>query len=139
LNKFVGTIQKFNRGHKTKFVEHEIYSFFHHRWQNDRNFAIATEEDRQILEQLPSRHIQNLYCNYLFKDFMDEFKSLFEVKAQLLYRRMITYREKDLVFQEKVPNKIDLDKLFSDEKYDDFLIKFLMTLEPFLVVEDQDI
>ena len=92
LTKFVGTIKKFNKGWKNKETEQEIYTYFTHRWVNDRNFAIATEWDRAFLEQLPQRHIQSLYSTYLFKDFMEEFKSLFEVKAKLIYRRMITYK-----------------------------------------------
>ena len=33
----------------------------------------------------------------------------------------------------------EMEKLFSDDKYDEFLVKFLMSLEPFLIVQDDDI
>jgi len=95
LTKFVGTIRKFNKGNSLPESEQQLYDYFTYRWSNDRNLAITTSEDLAMLDQLPQRHIYALYSTYLFKDFMEEFKCLFEVKADLIYRRLLTYKERN--------------------------------------------
>ena len=54
LSLFMGTIRKMNDGVPHKF-EREIDEYFQFRWKFDKNQAISSEEDFDLLDQLPGR------------------------------------------------------------------------------------
>ena len=50
---------------------HKFEAYFEYYWKNDKNYAVATEDDMALLDELPS-HIQaNIYKDFLFEDFLD--------------------------------------------------------------------
>ena len=55
-------------------------AFFAYRWQKDKNIAISTAEDQELLEQLPKLIQKQIYTEFLFKDFVRAFKNFFNGK-----------------------------------------------------------
>jgi len=64
-------MEKFNgdRPLKKELLE-EFEDYFHHRWMRHRNNAISTQEDHDLLVQLPRKVQIQIYSEFLFKDFV---------------------------------------------------------------------
>lgn len=63
--------------------------YFKFKWSFDKNNAIAPEEYVKMLDQLPIEIQLNLISDYLYKDFVFQFKRLFEFrmwKSKLSYQ-----------------------------------------------------
>lgn len=55
LSKWLGLIKRFNNGRPVSIeYKDKIEKYFDYRWINDKNQAVSTEEDQQLIEQLPS-------------------------------------------------------------------------------------
>ena len=57
-----------------------MIDFFNYKWKWDRNFFIKTEEDLQILEELPEHVKMGLYKDFIYTDFLKKFRKLFQFK-----------------------------------------------------------
>ena len=88
LDTFFSSLQRFNGGKEIdpeKVTEFKAY--FGYRWSSDRNLAVSTQQDQDLLEQLPRRVIISIYFRFLFKQFVDTYKLFFEPKKVLKIRR----------------------------------------------------
>ena len=76
---------------------------------------MATEDDMDLLDELPN-HIQaSIYKDFLFEDFLDQFKVHF-------------YLLKAEVFQDESSMPVAFS--WEDQQYSDFMIRYLRALEP---------
>ena len=136
LTLFLGTMKKFNNENSLKDTE-KINQYFKYRWGKDRNLAVSTDEDKELLDQLPKRLRVQLYTKYLFEDFMEHYKQIFEIETVTYVKRMNFMRR----FSKKLNNLpeninfFDPDKIARNDTYDDFLVDFLGSLEPFKFYE----
>lgn len=48
--------------------------YFQYYWKNNKNYAIADEEDQALLAELPVSIQSNIYKDFLFQDFLELFK-----------------------------------------------------------------
>mmetsp|Transcript_20003 Transcript_20003/g.30767 ORF Transcript_20003/g.30767 Transcript_20003/m.30767 type:complete len:124 (+) Transcript_20003:464-835(+) len=55
LSMFLGTLKKYNEGDVDKQFVEKLHSYFEYRWRHDRNLAISTDADADLLDQLPGR------------------------------------------------------------------------------------
>lgn len=80
LNMFFDSIKKrYNQGIDMDLnLKEHIERYFQYRWQHDRNIAIQTTEEINLLEQLPDETVIMLYKDYLFYDFLREFRYVFK-------------------------------------------------------------
>jgi hypothetical protein len=53
--------------------------FFDHRWSNDKNQAITSDADRDLVEQLPIEIQRAIYTDFLFKGFLQNFRRYFSI------------------------------------------------------------
>lgn len=54
LTLFLALFKFFNNGEDIKFeLKEEIEKYFDYRWANNKNWAVETEEDLELLGQLP--------------------------------------------------------------------------------------
>ena len=79
LDHFFGTLRQFNDNAPLKSsLRTELEDYFRFRWECNRNHAISTSEDRDLLEQLPDHVQAQIYSDFLFKDLVGVYqKSLF--------------------------------------------------------------
>ena len=78
LSKFFGTIKKFNRNEPIDLnLKRNIEAHFDNKWQSDKNQAFYEEHDLSIFNQLPGDVQILLYKDFLFSDFLDQFKNSF--------------------------------------------------------------
>jgi len=98
LNLFLGTLRKFNDNVPvSKSLENKLDKYFHYRWYFNRNLAISTEADKQIYDELPGRIQTELFVDFLFKSFIERYRSILEIN-QTKYE----YKRKSLhTFQEE--------------------------------------
>ena len=64
-------------------IRTEIEDFFEFMWNNDPTQALRSETDRLLFEQLPHSVRQRIYTQYLFDDFLEHFKALFNFEKPL--------------------------------------------------------
>jgi hypothetical protein len=74
----LGTITEFN-GKKPIDIrlKKQIEAHFDYRFQHDKLIAFRNVDDLSIFDQLPEEVQQTMYVEFLFKDFLEEFKRLF--------------------------------------------------------------
>jgi len=66
----------------------KVRKFFEYKWRNDRNQAITRMEELNLLTQLPDDIQSEIYAKFLFKSFLNDFKSVFKIpkfKSRQLY------------------------------------------------------
>ena len=72
---------KFNKGSRLpKDFEQKCTTFFDYKWKNDRNYSIKTESDNAILDQLPDDVKMRIFRDFLYFDFLKNFRYIFRFK-----------------------------------------------------------
>ena len=61
-------------------MKQKIEQFFEYKWVHDRNQAIDEPEELAFLDQLPQETQNMLYRDYLYQDFLYEFRFVFSFK-----------------------------------------------------------
>ena len=49
----------------------KIEKYFCYYWKNDKNFAMITDEDVAIMDELPDALQIRVYKDFLFEDFLE--------------------------------------------------------------------
>ena len=49
----------------------EFEAYFVYFWKNDKNYAVSSAEDQEMLSELPSHIQSDIYRQFLFKDFLE--------------------------------------------------------------------
>ena len=111
LARFFGLMQKYNKGqalHKSVIREYERY--FMHLWEKDKINFLRSEEGNRLFLELPPDIKTQIFKNFLFGRFIQKFRKLFDLPK----------------------NKKMLHTCFTwgDEKFVNFMIQILRTLEP---------
>ena len=63
-------------------MEQRISDFFKFKWEKDKNQYTASENDKLIMNQLPQEVKIHLLRNFLYKDFLVQFRRFFRFKKQ---------------------------------------------------------
>ena len=68
----------------------EIERHFQFRWVKDLNLAINTQQDRDLLDQLPKVIQNKIYTEFLFKNFLETYTTFFisQESLQATYKRL---------------------------------------------------
>jgi len=109
LNKFFDTLKiRYNFGYEVEpEMKAKIEKYFRYRWLTDRNQAIDEPEELAYLDQLPIDTQNMLYRDFLYQDFLHEFRYMFMFK------------------------KPDGEAYtWSDQPYRDFMLGLLQNFEP---------
>lgn len=115
LSKFFGLIKQFNKGQNIDYtLQFQIEDFFDYRWVNDRNQAISTQDDIDLISQLPLEIQRKIYSDFLFKNFLQSFRKYFT---------MPNYENR---------NKNSFYTWFNFD-YQNFMIEVLQKLEPIFI------
>ena len=79
---FFDTIKKrYNHGIEIDVeLKQKIEILFRYRWLHDRNQGMYSQEDISLLEQLPIETQNMLYRDYLYTDFLYEFRFVFNFR-----------------------------------------------------------
>ena len=116
LSKWLGLLAHFNKNKplpKTMTKKFELY--FEYYWQNDKNYAIKTDEDRRFMNELPNNIRTDIYKEFLFADFLYMFNIHFKMQ-----------KEDSLAGANSDSNFYD----WADTQYSQFMIELLQALEP---------
>jgi hypothetical protein len=80
LSKWLGLLAHFNNNKplpKNMTKQFELY--FEYYWQNDKNYAIQSDEDRRFMNELPNNIRTDIYKDFLFADFLYMFQIHFKM------------------------------------------------------------
>lgn len=113
LSKWLGLLAHFNKNRPLpKEMTKRFEQYFQYYWQHDKNYAIQSDEDMRFMKELPKHIRQDIYRDFLFKDFLYLFKTHFKLVKQ----------------DAGVTNKSVYS--WEDNQYQQFMIKLLQNLEP---------
>lgn len=116
LSRWILILQNFN---KNKPLPAEMVAkferYFEYFWANDKNYACASQSDQEILDELPQKIQSQIYKDFLFQDFLDQFSVHF-------------YLTKPETQQPK--HGLTQYYKWQDNDYSSFMINFLKCLEP---------
>jgi len=71
-------LTQFNRGIAlNKVFRKDIEQYFDYMWENNRNWAVTDDDDKQILDQLPQECIVSIFKDFLFVQFLQIFRKSF--------------------------------------------------------------
>ena len=86
---------KFNKGSRLqKEFEQKCYAFFDYKWKNDRNYSIKSESDIAILDQLPDDVKLRIFRDFLYFDFLKNFKYILRFKKNNSFFNNKQYEKK---------------------------------------------
>ena len=78
LDNFFLLLTKFNYGNQIDIeLQNLIRNFMNLKWKNDKNSFLKTEQDQNLLDQLPDSSKIMLYTDFIFKDFIWKFRRFF--------------------------------------------------------------
>ena len=89
--------------------------YFEYFWKNDKNAAIATEEDQNIMRELPDHIKANIYKDFLFQDFLE------------LFRVHFLFKKPEV---DQVKDGLVVFFTWDDQQYSSFMIRICQSLEP---------
>lgn len=82
LSQFFGLLKNFNYNVDIDIMfKREIEQYFQHRWQADKCQAIVGSGE-VMLEQLPEDVQNDLFTEFLFKSFLEDFKYIFKFEKR---------------------------------------------------------
>mmetsp|Transcript_26874 Transcript_26874/g.40966 ORF Transcript_26874/g.40966 Transcript_26874/m.40966 type:complete len:145 (-) Transcript_26874:593-1027(-) len=117
LSLFMGTLRQLNDFMPMDdTLEKQIYSYFVYRWHWDRNFAISTDTDYSLFEQLPGRIQTEIYVSFLFK----EFSSLYAYKPAILSldnNRFALKKKRRIGNRKVIKNHLEVRNALDSTKY----------------------
>ena len=61
-------------------VRNKFFDFFEHKWKNDHQQFLQTEQDRLVLAQVPLEQQIRLYTEFIHRDFLINFRRLFRFR-----------------------------------------------------------
>lgn len=128
---FFATLKYYNKNQTFNIKMKEcIEEYFEFRWSNDRNAAISSKRDQQLLAELPHEVQDRLLCGYLFTDFLQTFRSFFSLKRDSKFGGGI-YQH----------NKLRIASIYtwSHRFYRDFMVDLMRMLEPWFHLGRQTI
>lgn len=81
LFEWITLLSKFNKGKPLhKDLISEIESFFDFYWKNNRMRVFKSEIGLRYIQELPSGVSESIVIEFLFRDFLNLFKSIFNYK-----------------------------------------------------------
>lgn len=111
LSKFFGILRKFNRNEllDPKF-ERLLEKYFTYRWEKDKNDSLIKENYLYIVEQIPAQVVDSIYADFLFRDFLQQYRKFFQIPKQ----------------------SVNLHSRYTwfDDSYRFFMLEILKNLEP---------
>ena len=104
LQKFIGVLKSFNNGIPIdNKIQNQIKEFFIYKWNNDKTYIVQTKDDFRIMEQLTDSCQSLIFKDFLYNDFLTQFRRLFVFKIPVsavnkLNKKMIApkYVDKNL-------------------------------------------
>mmetsp|Transcript_14801 Transcript_14801/g.22948 ORF Transcript_14801/g.22948 Transcript_14801/m.22948 type:complete len:133 (+) Transcript_14801:98-496(+) len=116
-----------------KFAK-EIDLYFKYRWAHNKNIALSTMQDQFLMEQLPDEIQRSIYFDFLFKNFMAQYRNIFvitnrllDVQTRILMRRVgLDLKKAALATLVEEQNGIS----WENEKFQNFIKIILTLLEP---------
>ena len=84
LSKFFGMLKWYNYDVDIEIDrKRKIEIYFEYYWINNKNQSVDDEEEIAMLEQLPEDTQNTIYTEFLYKDFLKTFKSVFKFQKIL--------------------------------------------------------
>ena len=81
LQKFIGVLKSFNNGIPIdNKIQNQIKEFFIYKWNNDKTYIVQTKDDFRIMEQLTDSCQSLIFKDFLYNDFLTQFRRLFVFK-----------------------------------------------------------
>lgn len=118
LSYFFGSIEKFNGNLRlSSHIYTDFEDYFQYRWEKNRNHAICTQSDEDLLDQLPKSVQIQIYTEYLFKDFAQLYDDILLISEKSTRNRKNKY-------------KLSLLRCLEIENHQEFLISLIRHLEP---------
>lgn len=112
LVKFIGTLKKFNHGNDISIkMRKKIEEFFEYKWTHELNQAFLLQSDQDILDQLPLTVQKQIFTDFLFYDFIVQFKKYFCIENTSSVHKYSFFTLKD-------------------QLYGTFIVRLLNQLEP---------
>jgi hypothetical protein len=88
LDQFILQIRRFNLGVTLQNnLEQRIQDFFIYKWSTEKNMFLTNNEEKMIMSQLPHEVVVEIYRDFIFKEFLTQFRRMFRFKKQ---RNMFT-------------------------------------------------
>ena len=72
----------------------KIRIFMNDKWAYDKNNFLITQNDRSLLEQLPSNCQTQIYKDFLFRDFLQKHRRFFNFRDETLNQMLVLKKKK---------------------------------------------
>ena len=83
LSKWIALLTKFNEAHPlSKDLITQIEDFFQYYWYNNPLLAFKTDSDIRFISELPDSTVQQIYIDYLFRDFLYQYHQFLKVNVK---------------------------------------------------------
>ena len=83
LAKFFGMMKKYNKNrHINQDLKQRIEEYFEFRWAADKLQAIDDDQEKDLLNQLPTHVQDQLFSHFIFNTFVYEFRHFFQLEKK---------------------------------------------------------
>ena len=83
LSKWIALLTKFNEAHPlSKELITQIEDFFQYYWYNNPLLAFKSDSDIRFISELPDSTVQQIYIDYLFRDFLYQYNHFLRVSVK---------------------------------------------------------
>lgn len=133
LSKWIAILQKQNRGQTiNKEMLTKIEEFFDFYWSKNKVLAFESALDKHIVKELPEWVLQNIYINYLYRNFIYQFQLLFRYRNK--QNKIVSCNFHNLKFREEVmfmlmnlrPRCYKVGELIQDQFSEVFEVLYIM-------------
>lgn len=74
LCQFFSALKSFNNKRELNAkLQEEIYTYFYYYWEHNRNMAFKSDEDVEILEQMPQKVRNKIFAEFCYLNFLKVF------------------------------------------------------------------
>ncbi|CDW76967.1 cation channel family protein [Stylonychia lemnae] len=124
LTKWLGLLARFNKGRPLpKEMIRKIENYFDYYWAQDRNYALKSQDDLRFMQELPKQIRINIFREFLFKNFLYQFRSYFTIERDPSELNDSMSLEDSKVQKLKFYN-------WNDTQYAQFMMNIMQNLEP---------
>lgn len=134
LVNFLNVLKKFNHGRKLPDdITLRIREYMHFMWEEDRNLCLVEEDEIFLFDQLPGETRLRIFHDFLFSDFMHDFKKMFRFKRTETGQKGANAFIETLRTKSQYAYQKDASYPYyscQDSLYQNFMVDILRTLEP---------
>ena len=94
-----------------------MQNYFQYRWEKDKITPLRDSTDQQLFKELPFRVQNELFCSYLFNNFLTKYSNIFGMRQLQIRKRKKFLRMFSLDKFNLNIDFFDPEKIVQDDKF----------------------